>query len=447
VNPLEFLNEEFENAKAVLRETLRHDYGPAQSEGYYEECDLRLKGIDADIRVIKPADNKQIFTYLGQLSYLNVFVSLIERSRLGEFSWPFAYDLRETAELLLTKDLITGELLPPIVHIVAEGEGYRIFYESQVPMATSKRRFVVVQFPRSLKHHVLLHALFGHELGHNALFTTTTGAVLQSTALQALTAQGPLKDVATMNAWVTSQKAPQEVKDALAKYQTDNGLPFSFTDAHRQSWLIELICDFFGFLLFGPAFMAAHRVYLECSNSSAYEINVDTPTHPPFALRHKMLVLLMDITQWSTPITAVGDQAFHRAETELLRFLLDDPYDAWASIFSKPALQPAVNAVKGIFAAHPDLGYVPIDAAALKTLITRLTNGLPPILADIDENGNPQLKKVRISQTLHAGWVYWTGRQHLTTNVDLDFLKTNKLCDRALLQERAIKFALAKGVP
>ena len=60
-----------------------------------------------------------------------------------------------------------------------DSKGYRIVNESQVPGASGKRRFVVVAFPRPLKHHVLLHSLFGHELGHTALYTPTAGTAIK----------------------------------------------------------------------------------------------------------------------------------------------------------------------------------------------------------------------------------------------------------------------------
>src|SRR6185312_16900882 len=126
MTPLEFLREEFQSAQRLLRETLRHDYGPAQSSDYYGECELRLDGIAKDIPSIGPSDRRKISTYFEQLNYLNTFVLLIERSRLGEFSWPFAYELREMADLLLSERDLQGTLLPPITHIVAEGQGYRI---------------------------------------------------------------------------------------------------------------------------------------------------------------------------------------------------------------------------------------------------------------------------------------------------------------------------------
>ncbi len=165
MTPLEFLKQEFENVERALRETLRHEYGPAGTAEYYAECVSRLAEINRAIQGIRADDAKTISEYLDELSLLAAWIFLIERSHLGEFSWPFADELRRMATELLSEINLKGEQLKPIIHIVAEGEGYQIVYEPQVPPVSGGRRFVIVAFPRSLKHHVLLHTLFGHEVG------------------------------------------------------------------------------------------------------------------------------------------------------------------------------------------------------------------------------------------------------------------------------------------
>lgn len=442
MTPLEFLNEEFENVQLVLRETLRHDYGPEQSGDYYNECEARLADIGKAITLITATDVAEIRAYLGQLSHVSAFVSLIERSRLGEFSWPFAGELRRVSKLLLAESNLKGDPLDSIIHVVAEGDGYKIFYEQRVPVASSRRLFLVVAFPRSLKHHVLLHTLFGHEVGHTALSATAAGGILNSEVLTALLASSPLKDLSAMNAWLNSPTAHQDVKNELAAYAAKTGQVFVFTEEDRSRWLIELICDLFGILLFGPAFFAAHRTYLQPLHPNSYAINTAAPTHPPFALRHKMLVRTMHVAGWNTPITSASDGNFHSAEVELLKFLLDDPYDPWANMFDDIALGLAVAGVRKIFSPYSAMGYAPINAGGLVKLIGRLMRGIPPILADIDEDGNPLLTNVHISQTLYAGWVYWIGRQKLAPVVPLDFFTTNRLCDHALLQQCAIDHSL-----
>jgi hypothetical protein len=448
VSPLEFLKVEFENVGLALRETLRHDYVPRQSEDYYRECEARLTGIGQGISSLKATDADDIAGYLAQLANLTTFVSLIERSKLGEFSWPFAEELRRIAKLLLAEKDLKGDTVDPIIDVISEGQGYRIVYEPQVAGANSKRRFLVIAFPRSLKHQVLLHALFGHEVGHTALHTAIAGSYLQGEVLSALIATSPLKDVAAMNTWVASADADQSVKDELALFSAKAGRNFSFTQESRNSWLIELICDLFGLLLFGPAFLAAHHTYLQALHPKPYGINTHQATHPPFAIRHKMLVQIMRQAGWDQPITVAADGTVHQAELAFMSAVLADPYSQWAQLFSNAEIAQAIAGIRKIFQPHGQISFHPLQAQKLKELVERLGRGLPPILASIDPNGKPQLESVHIAQTLQAGWIYWIGRDHFKDTeafVPLDFLNTNKLCDQALLQQRAINLVLSAG--
>jgi hypothetical protein len=253
MTPLEFLREEFENVKRALGETLRYEYGPERSIEYYSECQSRLSEIDKSIARISASAKNTISDHLAELSLLATWISLVERSRLGEFSWPFADELRRMATALLTEKTLKGDRRDPIIHIVAEGGGYRIVYEPSVPAASGRRRFVIVAFPRSLKHHVLLHSIFGHELCHTALHTAQAGVALRAEVMAALSAIGPLVDNSMATTWLSAANAPREIKAALSIYAGRHGRPYAFTDLDRQMWLIELMCDLFGLLLFGPA--------------------------------------------------------------------------------------------------------------------------------------------------------------------------------------------------
>jgi hypothetical protein len=117
-------------------------------------------------------------------------------------------------ELLSETDL-KGDRIQPLIHVVAEGEGYQIVYESQMATASSRRPFVVVAFQRSLKHHALFHSIFGHELGHTALQTSSAGAVLNSEVIGAFVSSGPLFDEVSMNAWLTGTHGTKSLANSL----------------------------------------------------------------------------------------------------------------------------------------------------------------------------------------------------------------------------------------
>jgi hypothetical protein len=284
MTPLEFLQEEFDNVELALGETLRYDYGPERSRPYYDECAARLARIKKEIPRISANDFQTIRDRLDELSSLARWISLIERSHLGEFSWPFAEELRDIATALLTERNLKSTPASPIIHIIAEGEGYQIEYERPVSSPSGGRRFAVVAFPRPLKHHVLLHTIFGHELGHTALHTTGAGGagrILQVEVMSALQTSGPMASAGNTTAWLNNPNAPPEVRTELAGYATMVGQAYLFDDYYRKQWLDELICDLFGLLLFGPGFAAAHQALLKPTHPSPYRFNLFEPTHPP----------------------------------------------------------------------------------------------------------------------------------------------------------------------
>ncbi len=436
MRPLEFLREELGNVERALQETLRHDYGPELSDEFYSECGLRLERIKdraAPSRLVE-SDHTSIARLLGELAYVSNLISLIERSRLGEFSWPFADELRDLAKTLLEEEDLFGQKTHPIIHVVADGRGYRIWTEDVIQAAISSRRFAIVLFPRPHKDHVLLHAIFGHELGHAALGSTEVGAMLGSQVYPALTA-GLMSSEETATAWLNRDDAPDEVKADLAEYEARHKKPFRLKDEIRNWWLQEFVCDLCGLLLFGPAFLAAHKAIIQPAHPSPLKFDLLEPTHPPYGARHKVLLRAMRFLQWQKTITLAADKEFHNAENTFLADLVADPFPSWAQLFSEEDLE---NAVVGIQSVLRDVQYAPPNASELVGLVSRLKNSLPPICDGLHADGTVQLVEIDFRKILHAGWVFWAGRSHLSPPSDLPFLKTNRLCNQALLQQRAI---------
>jgi hypothetical protein len=300
MTPHEFLIQQAKNVEQALTETLRYEYGPRLVGDYYQECLKRLDLISLAIKNTGSSDVAGIEARLEELTDLSVWISLIERSRLGEFSWPFAEALGAMAEALLLEPGLSGQTLSPIVHVIADGEGYFIHYERTSASGTHK--FAFINFPRPLKHHVLLHCLFGHELGHTALHTAgvgSSGQMLQTGVMAVLQSVGPLTSVNELNSWLHDPSAPAEIKNELNTYQTIYGTPFELDEFYYLNWLDELVCDLFGLLLFGPGFAAAHQVYLRPMHANAYELAF---SHPPYAVRHKLLVQTMQLLGWQAPI-------------------------------------------------------------------------------------------------------------------------------------------------
>jgi len=250
MTPQEFLKEEFDNVRLALQETLRYDYGPDLTPGYFEECAARLSRIEPEIPRTKLSE---ISVRSYDLSQIAGWISLIERSRLGEFSWPFARQIRDIAKTLLAEKTLIGTDIEPIVHVIAEGDTYRIVYEETISDSVGPVLQSCV-FPRPLKHHVLLHTIFGHELGHTAQATTAAGSILQSEVWDSLSEREQLMDANALTQWIHRSDAPPAVKADLASWLATAGKKFEFIEYYRRSWLEEFVCDLFGLLLFGPAF-------------------------------------------------------------------------------------------------------------------------------------------------------------------------------------------------
>ncbi|WP_439401840.1 hypothetical protein ACNJYA_00650 [Bradyrhizobium sp. DASA03068] len=441
MTPLEFLKQQSGNVERALSETLRYDYGPSPTREYYRECCDRLERIKEAIKTTRESDLYKIQARLDELSGLSVWISLIERSRLGEFSWPFAEALRKMAETLLADTNLLGSSTPPIVHIVSDGEGYLIHYEGTSP--SSKNKFAFIAFPKPLKHHVLLHSLFGHELGHTALHTVGAGTILQKKVMSALQSHGPLSNAAAMTAWLHDNNAPQEIKIELRQYEALNpGVTYRMNDFYLLSWIDEFICDLFGLILFGPGFAAAHKFYLSPTHPNPYEFAPATdPTHPPYAMRDRLIVKAIQLLGWDKPVTS--QSPVRQAEQELLNYIHHDSFAAWCTLLSDAQLQTAIDGIQEVFARYGQLGYVAPTDNSLTKLVLQLQKRLPPIIAELGPLGEPILSDTSISHTLYAGWIYSLGHKHLTTE-PLSFLQANMLCDQALLQQRAIAIAILK---
>jgi hypothetical protein len=148
-----------------------------------------------------------------------------------------------------------------------------------------------------------------------------------------------------------------------------------------------------------------------------------------------MLLQALKLLQWQKTITLHTDGDFHLAEVHALAELTDDPFPKWASIFTEDQIDDAIKGIKSCLGA---LGYVPPTQTNLVALLGRLKKSLPPILDGLTEDGNAILEKTDFRQILHAGWLFWGGRQQLQPPSELSFLQTNQLCNQALLQQRAI---------
>lgn len=442
-----YVQEEHDNVERALRESLRYDYGPGQTVEYYEECRFRLEGIGGDLQRLRESQGVEpalrtvsnsvtIPGLIGQLWDLANRLTLIERSHLGEFSWPFADAIREIASRLLVEEEGLEGKIPPIIHMIAEGTSYQISSE-QVLGVNKKRRLYTVAFPRQLKHHVLMHALFGHELGHATFYSNRQVAHLfaddppSRKIMSILRSGGRLRDVATAEQWLRRDDAPETVKSKLAK---PTG---KLTEDHIKHWMVELVCDLFGLAIFGPAFAAAHRTYLEHSCKTEYEIEIGKASHPAYAIRRKVLVGALRVRGWLDPVTGPEDGPPHGAELRLINYVGEDRFPDWATVFTDEQIGEALNLIANHFESNGISVARRPDGKALSDLVGRISFHLPPIRERIDEGGVSTTEQVLLEEQLYAGWTYWLGRD-LVDDKPLDFFQLNQLCDLGLLQQQAV---------
>lgn len=431
---IDFLREEHASVARALREALRHDYGPERSSDFYSECESRLATIADAIEANPGMDPVEVANQLEALASVGSRVALLERSHLGEFSWPFAYAIREIAERLFREDEASGPSTP-IVHVVAEGIGYHIWDDDLDSMF--RHRIMIVAFPRHLRHHVLLHTIFGHELCHPALKGGQAMDTLFDRVLPAMV-RGPLRDEGAFVAWLGRGDAPERVRRLVAA-----GL--AITDEQLQNWCFELLCDLFGLVLFGPAFAAAHRMILEPLHPPPEDYSFSSATHPPYPLRKRLIADAMRLLDWLRP--TVDEEGPERgAEEKLLAYAGGDAPDAWNRLVDDADLREMLDALAEIFAPFPGLAYSRPDGAKTAELLGRLVRCRPPIAQAMGGDGVPCNDRVPLQHCLYAGWAFWFGMDGLRTGQlarrpdtpKLDFLQVNRLCEQALLQQRAI---------
>jgi hypothetical protein len=163
----DFLAQECANLGEVLAETLRFKYGLEGSGEFFEECSARLTFLKDEISKAAVSDHDHLQNLSALLAQLTDLVTRIERSSIGEYSWPFVEELKRIAVAICTEATLTNPQTPPQIYVLAGGglDAYAIHPELNRPSG-SYRRIHTIVFPRTLKHFVLLHAILGHEVGH-----------------------------------------------------------------------------------------------------------------------------------------------------------------------------------------------------------------------------------------------------------------------------------------
>lgn len=429
-----FLEEECENIRRQLNDALRHDYGHEGSKDFYEECLVRLKHTRDSLAATSASELDKLAPIQRDLSDLSALISRIERSAYSEFSWPFAEELKELAQGLCTEKTLKGDL-PPAIHILSEGglDAYAIWAERNRPKG-ALRKILTIIFPTTLKHSVLLHPILGHEVGHAIYAVPKHQSALKQLLAVSLVSAGPMQSPDEVDKWLLSATAPSGIKSLLAK----NGLtssPICDDDVHA-SWIEEFLCDFVGVVLFGPSFVAAQLSLLLGMVPDGMSFGW---YHPPVITRINAVLdaaaylKLNDTSALSGASKLTADKFWADAQGKR-------ESNPWATVFTAKQVGDLVDGLVSLFASLvPQSSSVGAysgvaNSSVFQRLFSSLTAGVPPAATTVAKDGAVDNVSVDFRDILYAGWL-----AHCAQVNGLSFHRVNRLCDLALLQQRAVK--------
>jgi hypothetical protein len=423
-----FLAEECENIRRQLTDALRHDYGHEGSKDFYEECLVRLKHILSLLESTLPSELDKLALLQGDLSELSALISRIERSAYSEFSWPFAEELKELALDLCTESTLMGNA-PPAIHILAEGglSEYAIWAEPNRPKG-ALRKILTIVFPTTLKHSVLLHPILGHEVGHAIYAIPKHQAAVRNLLVQTILSSGPMKGYDEVDAWLFSNAAPATIQALLRHH----GLKAPLCEVELySSWVEEFLCDFVGLVLFGPSFVASLVSLLLGMVPNGISFGWH---HPPVLTRLNAILDASKCMKLDDTSALKGDSkaAADKFWTEANAKRFPDP---WADVFTAQQISDLVNGLRNLMATSPRAAYSPpADAEFFETQYQALTKGIPPTVSKVTTNGEVENRLLDFRHTLYTGWLAYAAQAG-----SLKFHEINRLCDMAILQQRAVK--------
>jgi hypothetical protein len=437
MRPKQFLLQECKNVRSTLRDVLRHDYAAGSSEEFYNEFCERLDFLESLLDPVDPDDVTLLQTFADEVSLLSTLVHHIERSHAGEFPWSFTEYLQKIAIPLCKENLADNEG-EPILRVYAEGGlySYQINLENDLSVLNIGRRVFTIVFPRTLKHYVLLHAIFGHEIGHAAGTIPRHKAELRDKVLGPLRGAGPLTSVSQATLWLRNPSAPAAIQDLRNQY----GDP-SYTEINRNqldSWFQEFMCDLFGLVTFGPSFLAAHQTLLLALDPTGHRWG---PYHPPYICRKAMLWHACKHLKWDQfATTATESHLKEDMERFFKTYIGANAPGAWEDVFTPKQVEDAVDALIAFLTAAGSPCFSLPDQSTLASLIEMLRDEIPPCGSDLSGSPEPKNRAVDFRHILFAGWI--VSEQPVTdagAGTDtLDFLTLNKLCEMGMLQQRAI---------
>ena len=432
-SPKQFLLLECDSVRSVLQETLRYEYGAEGSRQFFEECEIRLDFIKNEISNTDDQNHTSLETNAGLLNALSDLISRIERSSIGEYSWPFVDELKKIADVVCTENTLTSPHTPPKIHVFSDGglDKYAINVEPKRPSG-STRRILTIVFPRSLKHYVLLHPVLGHELGHAIWRGSEHEKKLREIIFKNLILTNQrFKDPGTAAAWMYSSQAPIEIQETLAQLSNNGVVQGNFFNgvASLVAWIEEITCDLIGLATFGPSFVAALCQLLYCQVSSGVGFS---KAHPPVGCRVNLMLSAIRLLGYDQ--IKVADQNIQKSITDFWTQLdTQKKNDSWYDIFSDQELLQTLTEIRNFLGSYAPACYNCPDSIQFEKLLKQLSNQIPPLDFSIGDKGEPICTDVDFRHILYAGWIA------SRSDNSLSFPNINRLCEHAIMQLGAIR--------
>ena len=431
MSPKKSLLQECENIRRVLEETLRYKYGLDGSREFFEECETRRKYIEQEINNANDNDHEILEVNVSLLNELSRLISRIERSSLGEYSWPFVEELKNIATAICKEDTLTGKDTPPKVYVLSDGglDAYCIYPEKNRPIASTKRILTIV-FPSTLKHFVLLHPILGHEIGHAIWGCSKHQNELKKIILDTLiNTGGKFTDPATTTKWLYTQTHPAEVQSVLNGLN-NNGINESnfFKWASWDAWVEEILCDLIGLLTFGPSFVAAQCRLLYTIRPSGVGFG---QAHPPVGSRVNMIINAAKILKFND-VSGLHKGDLKNSVTDFWENIDSNiQNNSWYDIFSDKQLTSALKEISLLLKKHPPTLYEQPSTETQEKLFTQISNKIPPVGFNIINN-EVNFYPVDFRHILYLGWIT---AQKIPEDL---FHNHNRLCEHAIMQQRGI---------
>jgi hypothetical protein len=426
-----FLLQECKNVQKLLDQTLRHEYGLDGSQEFYDECVTRLKFIEQQLSTAGDAD--LLSQWGGELNELSKLICRIERSSLGEYSWPFVEELKKMASAICIEASLSGD--PSKIYVLADGglDAYRIFPEPKRP-SHRKRLLLTIVFPKTLKHFVLFHSILGHELGHAIWRCSKHEQTIKNNVLAKFAGvPGIFADRNATLAHIYAAAAPAAVQDVLTLMAAHGIQQANFFNwANWDLWIEEILCDLIGLTTFGPSFVAAQCELLPSINPHMTRFG---NAHPSSAWRINLLLRGARMLGYDT-LPPEGDPAREPVDKFWQKMHAARSVDPWYDVLTDVQLQQALNGIQGLLQQYSPSGYVHPQAAILGRLVQNLRQGIPPVGFGLKDDGSPECVKLDFRQILYAGWVAAAAEN------EARFEQINRLCEHGIMQQRAIDIHL-----